>query len=251
MSVSELKTRGKAAFKANYWRCVAAALLLVLLIGGTGASGARSAQDSLETADVEVTEAEQGFLDAFNQLTEEEQRIIAVALLTAVALITVVSILLKIFLFNPLKVGCYRFFRKNAEDSATRLGVIGEGFGAYGHTLATLFLTDLFTLLWTLLFLIPGVVKAYSYRLAPFILRDNPELSALEVITRSRQLMKGNKWRAFVLDLSFIGWFLLGAVTLGIVDLFWAVPYHQSAEAALYLDIKGAIAADAANKLEE
>ena len=68
-------------------------------------------------------------------------------------------------MFNPLKVGCYRFFLKNIDDASTPLGVIKEGFGGYGHVFVTLLLTDLFAALWSLLFIIPGIVAAYSYRL--------------------------------------------------------------------------------------
>ena len=229
MSIKEIKTKGRTAFKANYWRCVVAAILLFLLVGGTAASGAGNAQNAADT---------QGITDAVSSLSQEQINTLAAALIGGSVVICVISIVLKIFVFNPLKVGCYRFFRKNANDASTSLGVIKEGFGGYGHTLVTLFLTDLFTCLWSLLFIIPGIIKAYSYRMVPYIIKDNPELSALDVIHRSRQLMRGNKWKAFLLDLSFIGWFLLGAITLGLVNIFWTNPYSESANAVLYNDLK-------------
>ena len=74
--------------------------------------------------------------------------------------------------------------------------------------------------------------------MVPYIIKDNPELSATEVITRSREMMNGNKWKAFLLDLSFIGWFLLSIITLGIAAFFWVGPYVYSTEAALYLELK-------------
>ena len=140
--------------------------------------------------------------------------------------------------FNPLQVGCFRFFYKNIEDPDTKLGIIKEGFGAYGHVFLTLLLRDLFLALWSMLFCIPGIIKMYSYRMVPYIIKDNPELSATEVITRSREMMNGNKGKAFLLDLSFWGWFLLGAVTMGLAFTFWAGPYYESANAALYLELK-------------
>ena len=93
-------------------------------------------------------------------------------------------------------------------------------------------------MLWSLLLVVPGIVKLYSYRMVPYILAEHPELSANEVITRSRKMMNGNKWQAFKLDLSFIGWILLGTVTLGIVQVFWTSPYMESAQAALYLKLR-------------
>ena len=235
MSISEIKTKGRTAFKANYWRCVVAAILLVLLVGGTAASGTGNAQNTVN----ELTPEQQSLVDTINNMPEDMTRTMAAALVSAVAAVTVIGIVLRIFVFNPLKVGCYRFFLKNADDASTSLGVIKEGFGGYGHVFATLFLTDLFTFLWSLLLVIPGIIAAYSYRLVPYIIKDHPELSAMEVIRKSKELMKGNKWKAFLLDLSFIGWFLLGAITLGLVNVFWTNPYSESANAVFYNDLKG------------
>lgn len=231
MSVKEIKSRGKMAFRSNYWNCVIAALLLSLLMGGATASGVNNAQE---------TAANPKLMEALQSAPEEALQIVAVLILSLIGAVAVVSFLLKIFLFNPLKVGCYRFFVKNAEDSSASLDVIKEGFGGYVHTLLTLFLTDLFIVLWGMLFIIPGLVKAYSYRLVPYLIKENPELSAMEVITRSRELMNGNKLRAFLLDLSFIGWLFLGALTFGLVYVLWADPYYENACALFYLDVKGA-----------
>ena len=93
-------------------------------------------------------------------------------------------------------------------------------------------------MLWTCLFIIPGIIKSYSYRMVPYILADNPELGAVEAITLSRQMMDGNKGRAFLLDLSFIGWTILTIITLGIVGLFWANPYFYATDAELYRTLK-------------
>ena len=95
----------------------------------------------------------------------------------------------------------------------------------------------LFTFLWTLLFIIPGIIKAFSYAMSPYILEENPELSANEAIDRSRAMMKGHKFDLFWLYLSFIGWGFLCIFTLGI-GLLWLMPYMQTAEAAFYEDVK-------------
>lgn len=92
--------------------------------------------------------------------------------------------------------------------------------------------------LWTLLFIIPGLIKSYSYRMVPYILSDNEDMSATEAITKSREIMNGNKWRAFVLDLSFIGWVFLSCITLGLVGIFYVAPYISATEAELYEAIK-------------
>ena len=91
--------------------------------------------------------------------------------------------------------------------------------------------------LWTFLFIIPGIVKAFAYALTPFLLVDCPELSALQCIKLSNQMMKGHKFDLFYLYLSFIGWMLLSILTLGI-GLLWLVPYMQTSMASFYLDVK-------------
>ena len=117
--------------------------------------------------------------------------------------------------------------------------MISVGFKNYMHTFVTLFLNDLFLTLWTMLLIVPGIIKSYSYRMVPYILADEPDLSPTDTITRSRQMMDGHKWHAFCYDISFIGWFLLTIITCGIVGLFWYGPYKNSSDAALYLALRG------------
>lgn len=99
-------------------------------------------------------------------------------------------------------------------------------------------LQTVYILLWTMLFIIPGIVAAYRYAMTYFILAENPELTASEAIARSKELMNGNKWRMFCLHLSFIGWNILAALTLNVGNLF-LTPYMQTANAAFYRDITG------------
>lgn len=231
---SELKDKGKEAFKANYWRCVLCGVLLMFALGSFSLSSRSSGSNG-------GTDGTQQSVEYINNATPEQQTAIAIVAATVFGIVSVaviVSLVLKIFLFNPLTVGCYGFFKENVNDHNTTLGVLSSGFSNFFHVFATLFLRDLFLTLWTLLFIIPGFVKMYSYRMVPYILRDNPELSATEVITRSRMMMNGNKMDAFVLDLSFFGWYLLGIFTFGLGLIFWTQPYHQSTNAALYLAIK-------------
>ncbi len=91
----------------------------------------------------------------------------------------------------------------------------------------TLFMTNLFQLLWTLT-IIGGIIKFYSYRMVPFILAENPALKSRDVITLSRQMMDGYKWQCFVLDLSFLAWEILNLLTFGIVGIFYLNPYKLS-----------------------
>ncbi|RKM55224.1 DUF975 family protein [Butyrivibrio sp. X503] len=225
-TISDVKAKGKSAFKANYGNSVVAALIASLFAGGSAAVSRYSNNQASGESGSSIS------------IPADQAIALLVTLLTVFLASYAVLLVLKIFVFNPLKVGCYRFFRLNAENPGTSLSAIKEGFGDYGHTFCTLFLTDLFLALWSLLFIIPGLIKGYSYRMVPFILKDNPELSATEVITRSRMMMNGHKWNAFVLDLSFIGWFLLTIITCGIVGILWTNPYYSNTNAALYLELK-------------
>ncbi|MBR2682139.1 MAG: DUF975 family protein [Atopobiaceae bacterium] len=227
-TIEEMKARGKDAFKKNYWPSVVAAFILSVLAGGTGAA----ISNSSSTTTVTTTD---GTLES---IPPETMAIIATAVIGTVLLAFAVSLLLKIFLFNPLETGCNRFFKKNVENPPAPLGLIGESFNDYGRVFMTMFLRDLFTSLWTLLLIVPGIMKAYSYRMVPFIVKDNPELTPQEVLALSTKMMAGNRWQSFKMDFSFIGWLLLGILTLNVVNLFWTFPYMYNTNAALYLKLK-------------
>ena len=98
------------------------------------------------------------------------------------------------------------------------------------------FLQGLFILLWSLLLIIPGIIMAYAYSMAIYVANDNPELSAMDAIRKSRELMDGHKWDLFVLDLSFIGWILLCLLTCGIGFIFLA-PYMEMAHVEFYREL--------------
>ena len=256
----ELKRTAKQNMKANYWACFFAALILALAFGvsaggiGGRARGEMAKETAKETAvALEAGETAAGrtaeevrsdpnasiselmktlgiHLSPGQELSQEK----AFAMGTAVGSVGLLITLLNIFLFGPLTIGAYGFFAENTTPPA-RLNEIMRAFKEdYLGNVLTIFLMRLFITLWTLLFVIPGIVKSYSYRMAPYIKMEHPEMSATACITRSRQMMKGNKWRTFVLDLSFLGWFLLEIITLGIVGVFWVQPYYQQTDAQLY-----------------
>jgi uncharacterized membrane protein len=112
------------------------------------------------------------------------------------------------------------------------------GFGKerYWRNVLGMFLVGLFTGLWALLFIIPGIIKSYAYALTPYILVDNPELGPNQARLKSIEMMRGYKWKLFGLDLSFIGWILLCILSLGI-GFIWIGPYIRTARAAFYYDL--------------
>ncbi len=105
------------------------------------------------------------------------------------------------------------------------------------HSTMDLYAVTVFTALWSLLFVIPGIMASYSYAMAPFIMAENPDISANDAIKASKEMMQGNRLELFSLDLTFIGWNLLALVTLGISTLF-VTPYHNQAHAVFYEDLR-------------
>ena len=143
------------------------------------------------------------------------------------------------FIYMPLNVGLtYAYNQLYMEGDGKVTGNMFENFtGGYLKVVWAMFLYFLFTFLWSLLLFIPGIIKAYSYALTPYILKDNPELSANQAIDLSRKMMKGHKFDLFFLHLSFIGWGILSVFTGGI-GILWLMPYMLTAQAAFYQDVR-------------
>lgn len=135
-------------------------------------------------------------------------------------------------------VGVAGVFMSIIRNENVEIGHVFDGFqNNFVTNLIAGVLYTIYIALWTLLFIIPGLVKTYSYGMTFYLLKDHPEMTASEAITESRRLMNGNKMRLFCLDLSFIGWYLLSCLTFGIL-LIWVLPYHEAAHAAFYESIK-------------
>ena len=149
------------------------------------------------------------------------------------------SFLLNFFLLYPLSLGysvAHKELLQNGDAAITR-NTVRLAFSDYVRNAVSILLVYLSTLLWTLLFIVPGIIKGLAYSLTPFIVKDNPQLSPNQAINLSMKMMKGHKFDLFYLYLSFIGWILLAMLTLGI-GLLWVIPYMQTSMAAFYLDVK-------------
>ena len=269
----ELKEKGKLSFKRNYWKAVLVSLLLVFMVrgavnfgfGGRGGSNESDAnavttqteQSETVTQDQDIIEIPEiilnpsdiigsddpdsipvGFTDFLIELRNTIRGIGILALVVGGILLFIVLFIviaaIHAFLFNPLEAGTARFFVRNLNDKAE----IRELAYCYDHgylnVVKTVFLRDLYIVLWGLLLIIPGIIKSYEYRMVNYILAENPEMNTKEVFAMSRDMMRGNKWRAFVLDLSFLGWHLLSLITIGLAGIFYVFPYRNMTNAALY-----------------
>lgn len=152
--------------------------------------------------------------------------------------IFVISLAVDILLINPLQMGTYRFFLSNLNEQAKVKQVAFAFDHHYKNIVKTLFMRDLYVFLWSLLFIIPGIVKAYEYRMVPYLLCENPSMNFNEALVLSSKMMYGQKWRTFVLDLSFLGWNILSSLTSGILGIFYVAPYQNMTNAALFEALK-------------
>ena len=149
-----------------------------------------------------------------------------------------VSILISLFLLIPLAYGfniAFLGFKRTGE--AVKIEQLFDGFKDYGRVVLTGLLSTIYILLWSLLFIIPGIIKSLSYSQTFYILKDYPELKNNAAIELSMAMMKGHKFDYFCLTLSFIGWIFLGILTLGI-GFLWISPYMTTASAHFYEYVK-------------
>ena len=137
-----------------------------------------------------------------------------------------------------VELGYARFLLKQYDKKELVFSDLFSQFDRFGTGFAQRFLRTLYTCLWTLLLVVPGIVKSLSYAMTPFILEEHPEMTASEAIKASQKLMDGHKMDLFILGLSFIGWTLLACLTMGIGYLF-LTPYMNAAYAAFYRSISG------------
>lgn len=217
---ADLKMRAKQAFHRNYWSSVVVALVMAIITAGVSSSAARSRGRDYSY---------------YGGSYFSEHSLIYATFTMLAAVISMGLIVLDILVGNVLLVGGQRFFILNQTENA-RVGTLLYGFksGSYGNVVMVMFMRDLFTFLWSLLFLVPGIIKYYEYRMVPYILAENPAMPREEAFLISKKMMTGQKWNTFVLDLSFIGWIFLAALTGGILGVFYVEPYRQATIAELY-----------------
>lgn len=161
------------------------------------------------------------------------------------------AILISTFLSNPLAVGQNKFFI-SAREGDVAFGNLFWNFtgGRYMKTVKVMFFQFLYTFLWSLLFVIPGIVKSYEYFLIQYLLAENPDLPKDRCFAISKAAMNGEKWNLFVLHLSFLGWILLGIMTCGI-GLYFLMPYQNATFAEFYACMRAKIIAQGIATEEE
>lgn len=268
---SRLKEVAKAALHRNYWKIVLVSVILVLLGCETGGfsfnkttyqynenesgremksgsllSGKKSVVTVRKRADsdkVTVERMEDGEFQSEDVEVSFFEGLfigfVAVTIFLVIfSVVLAVILVIDIFLINPFSVGGKRFMIKSVEGVA-QVREIAYGFDhSYKNVVKVMFHRELRVFLWSLLLIVPGIIKMYEYYMVPYILTENPDIEYKAALQLSRDMMDGNKWKTFVLGLSFILWDILGALTLGIAEVFYVQPYRSLTYAALYCQLR-------------
>lgn len=212
---AELKSLAKSSLKGNYGKAFLIGIVLTLLSGsGNGGSSGRAGDEASD----------------FIQHNPD-------AIIIVIAII-ILALVYRILIGYSLEIGSRKYFVKLSQFESAE-GYFSFAFDSFNYKgiIATMVLRDIYNFLWSLLLIIPGIIKSYSYRMVPYILTDNPNMGADDAITLSRKMMDGNKFETFILDLSFLGWYLLGVLAF-FVGVFFVYPYFYATDAQLYLVLR-------------
>jgi uncharacterized membrane protein len=219
-----IKDRAKGVLSFNYWKAFVVSLVLLLAGGRQNGGGSSNGGSS-------------NYSNYGNTFNKEAVMIFGKVALF-IASIAVILIILRVLIGYMLEVGGRKFFIR-ASEGESNMGYLGYCFkeGRYSKVLLTMLLRSIYTFLWSLLLIIPGIIKSYAYRMVPYILSDNPAIGCSRAIELSNEMTQGQKWDIFVLDLCFIGWYLLGSLAL-LVGVLFVMPYEDATNAELYLILR-------------
>ena len=220
----DLKTRAKDVLRVSYWKAFVVSLIIAFVGGNTSGQSFSFTWNSGNT---------QTQMNSQNEIFPYMILVILGALLVFLLVLA-----FRIFLGYALEVGGRRFFILAAQNNVD-LNSLGYAFEKhkYFNIIKTMLWRAFLNFLWYLLLIIPGIVKSYAYRMVPYILADNPNIGYKRAVELSVKMTDGEKFDIFVLDLSFIGWYILGILALLIGTLF-VMPYVNATNAELYLVLR-------------
>lgn len=235
---SDFRSIARDSLKGK-WAIAVIVGLIAMLLGGISSNGPEvNFEYSDNGATVNLDIANQTVYSTTQGIAPELKGLI-IGGAVYIIIIALVFAVIYFVLGSIIKVG-YSKFNLDLVDR-TKEPEIGTLFGYFGNWKTTAMaelLQTVYVLLWSLLFIIPGIIASYSYAMTGYILAENPDMDPSEAISRSKEMMSGNRWRLFCLQFSFIGWSILSSLTLGIGNL-WLTPYRQAATAAFYREVSG------------
>ncbi len=248
----ELKTSAKQILQKNYWGAVLVGLILSICLGGikvryilnmgiSGANRATGMQSNIISDGLgrDFNYDIYSYYDSIvRSVIEFMNSISYTTIVTVLALILVIfmaAVTISALVLAPIQIGCCRWMLKNRTNNPQYDEVVFGFQDGYLNIVKIMFCRNLFIALWSLLFFIPGFIKMYEYRMIPYLLAENPNMSMSEAFSRSRNMMYNNKMDAFVLELSFLGWYFLTAITISLLAVFYVTPYVYLTRTELYV----------------
>lgn len=223
---SDFRKTAREALKGKWGLAVGTGIVAALLGGSTIGTGT-SIDVNIDSSDIETIKT----------VADNATPLLTAIALTILSVVLVISIAMFI-LGSIVQLGYANFNTRLVDNANPEFNNLFGYFKHWKNAVLTNLLKSIYIVLWTLLFVIPGIIAAFSYAMTPYILADNPDLSPREALKISKEMMRGNKWRLFCLSFSFIGWQLLCGLTLGIGYL-WLNPYIAAAHADFYREISG------------
>ncbi len=222
----ELKERAKIVLKRSYWPAFLVSLILGILGNRSGSGGSGGIGTSYSS---------------YNNFNNFEPEVVISLIMIFIAVFIIIFLFafaFKIFVGYPLGVAGRKFYFDNANGDCN-LNNLGYSFrnNKYWNIVKTMLYMNVLIFLWTLLLIIPGIIKGYAYRMVPYILAENPDIDYKKAVEISNLMTYGHKFDMWILDLSFLGWYLLGLLACGIGVVF-VRPYHDATNAELYIRLK-------------
>lgn len=235
-TAAEFKRLALNALKGKWVIAILVGLIASLLGADLSEGKGFKLNFDFSNSDINVTFSGQKVISIAEGWTPAVGMLVVGAFYIMLALL--VLIILLFVLGSFIQVGYAKFNMELLIGKTPSFEILFSFWSYWKTTALTRFLRAIYTFLWTLLLIVPGIMAGYSYAMTDYILAENPNLSAGEAIALSKEMMTGNRWRLFCLELSFIGWDILCAFTVGIGNL-WLRPYKQAAMAAFYREVSG------------
>lgn len=234
-TIGELKSKAWEALRKYYWKAFLVSLVIAIVSGNYGFNynGGTGSDSNM------------------NSGWDTISLMFIFFIIAAVLMGIIIFLAFRIFIGYPLEVGGIKYFVQAQRDNED-MNFLGFAFNKtrYGDIIKAMLWRAFINFLWFLLLIIPGIVAAYAYRMVPYILGDNPNIGFKRALQLSTEMTKGHKFHIFLLDLSFIGWLLLGVLALFIGVLF-VLPYINAARAELYLALRRNVIATGVSNNEE
>ena len=235
MNNAELKTRARADLKGNYWMAFLTTLIFTI-IQYVAQNIGQSIGFAVTGTSIDYSKYMQYIQDGD---TERATNMVLEAYYNPATstIVFIIGVLVTLFVLNHITIGHNKAYVNLSKTGAFNIGDLFGGFKNYGSILKTMFFYDLYLSLWSLLFVIPGIVKTYSYYMVPYILAENPGIDTKRAFEISKQTMNGEKGKAFYMHLSFIGWVLLGVIAC-CIGVYFVMPYPNATYAQFYRYVK-------------